>query len=363
MRTAGHRLVLGLAAVALATGVGACGKSADDTASSGGGGSADKASDKKVALVIAQGGLGDGSYNDLANKGFKAAIARDGISGRPVQSKDIVAQAKPILQQATQSGFGLIIDLEFSHAEALPQVAKANPKTTYALLNVPAKGANVVSVLFQEQQSSYLAGYLAAKVTTLKGNPKVNPQPIIGVVGGTKSTGIDKFIVGYIQGAKAANPKVKVLTAYANSFGDPTKGRQIADSMFKRGADVVYAVAGGTGTGVIRSAKSNKHYAIGVDDDQDGQAPGYVLTSALKRTDLAVEQLVDDFSKDSLKGGSTITLGLKEDGVGLSAMKYTKKDVPQDVLDDVAKQKQGIEDGSVKVWNVIEQGYPSYYKG
>jgi basic membrane protein A len=338
-----------------------CGKSAD-------GGSATNASSgasgdgKKAALVIAQGGLGDKSYNDLAYAGFKKATAANGVEGRPIESNDIVAQAQPILERATKSGFGLVIDLEFSHLDTLAAVAKANPDTQYGFLNETVKGDNVSSVVFSEQESSYLAGVLAASMTTVSGNPKINAQSVIGVIGGTKGVGIDKFLVGYIQGARSVDPKIKVLTAYSNDFGDPTKGKQIAESMYDRGADIVYSVAGGTGAGVFKAAKQRNRYAIGVDTDQDGDAPGFVLTSVIKRSDMAVEQLVDDYAKGTLKGGKTTTLGLKQDGVGLTDMKYTKDDVPQAAEDRVAKARAGIIDGSVKVWNVVDQGYPGFYK-
>src|SRR4051812_27484227 len=122
-----------LASAALA--VAACGKSADGGSSSGGGTSTGKAAAKKVALVIAQGGLGDKSYNDLADSGFKSAVSKTGVQGKAIESKDVVAQAQPILERATQSGFGLVIDLEFSHADTLKKVAAAHPKTQYALIN------------------------------------------------------------------------------------------------------------------------------------------------------------------------------------------------------------------------------------
>ena len=273
-----------------------------------------------------------------------------------------MAQAQPILQRATQSGFGLIVDLEFSHADTLQKVAAQNPKTQYALINAPVKGANVTSVLFQEQEGSYLAGTLAALMTTDTKDPRINAKRTIGVIGGTKSTGIDKFLVGYIQGARAADPKVKVLTAYANDFADPSKGKQIAQSMYDQGADIIYAVAGATGAGVIQAAKDRKRYAIGVDTDQDGTAPGSVLTSMVKRTDLAVSRLVTAYAKGTLKGGRTLTLGLKDNGVGLSAMKYTKQEIPAADLTKVDQAKRDIVDGKVKVWNVITQGYPRFYK-
>jgi basic membrane protein A and related proteins len=347
-----------LVAIILATGAG-CGKEADDDGSGSSEGDGDG---KRAALVIAQGGLGDGSYNDLANKGFKEGLSATGVSGRAIESNDVVAQAQPILERATRSGFGLVIDLEFSHLEPLQKIAADNPDTRYGFLNAVPKGKNVTSIVFSEQEGSYLAGMLAALMTTQKGNPKINPEKVIGVIGGAKSTGIDKFLVGYIEGAKAADPSVKVLTSYTNDFGDPSKGKQIAESMYDRGADIVYAVAGGSGAGVIEAAKERKHYAIGVDTDEDGKAPGFVLTSMIKRTDLAVKQLVEEFADGTLKGGDVITLGLKEDGVGLSPMKYTKKEIPPAVMERVDKARQDIIDGKVKVWNVIDQGYPDFYK-
>ena len=313
--------------------------------------------------MIAQGGLGDESYNDLAYTGFKKALKDTGVSGSPIESSDVVGQGEQILRRAGQSNVGLVIDLEFSHGETLTKVAKDYPKVDWAIVNTESKGKNVASVLFEEQEGSYLAGALAALTTTNTKNPKVNAQKVIGVIGGTKSVGIDKFIAGYIQGAHEADPSVKVLTSYANTFGDPSKGKQLANSMYKEGADVIYAVAGGSGAGVIQAAKQQNRYAIGVDTDQDGLAKGNVLTSMVKHTDRAVERLVAAYKDKKYPGGTTLHLGLKNNGVGLSPMRYTKKDVPQADLDKVDALKKKIIDGDVKVWNVVTQGYPSWFKG
>jgi basic membrane protein A and related proteins len=176
------------------------------------------AAEKPVALVIAQGGLGDQSYNDLAYAGFKKALAETKLQGKAVESKDVVAQAADILRRASDAGFGLVVDLEYSHGDALTAVAKDYPGTDYVILNQVRPGANVASVLFQEQEGSYLAGALAtlvAKDPSIKG---MSGKPIIGVIGGTKSVGIDKFIIGYIQGAREIDPKVEVKVAYSTLF-------------------------------------------------------------------------------------------------------------------------------------------------
>jgi basic membrane protein A len=316
----------------------------------------------KVALIIAQGGLGDQSYNDLAYSGFQQAQKDFPIVGRVIQSADIVSQGQAILTQAGQAGFDLVIDLEFSTADALKAVAPTFPNTRWMIVNLPSSGPNITGYLFNEQDGSYLVGALAAMVTSDTHIPGINAQKVIGAIGGIKSTGIDKFLVGYIQGARDIDPAVNVLINYSNSFGDPAKGKELADAMFGQGADIVYQVAGGTGTGIIQAAQAANHYAIGVDTDQDALAPGHVLTSMIKRTDFAVYDSVNRLVCGELKGGDTVTLGLKEGAVGISPMKFTRSLVPSTYLDKVAQLRQGIIDGTIKVWNVIDQGYPTWFK-
>lgn len=319
------------------------------------------AAEAPVALIIAQGGLGDQSYNDLADKGFKRALAETKLKGKEVESKDVVAQGENMLRRAADGGFGLIVDLEYSHGDALKAVAKDYPKVGFVILNQVQPGANVASVLFKEQEGSYLAGALAAEVASDPKIKGVGPKPIIGVIGGIKSAGIDKFIGGYIQGAHDINPKVEVKVAYSNNFGDPAIGHQMAKAMFDQGASIVYQVAGGTGIGVIQAAKETGHFAIGVDTDQDGMAPGNVLTSMIKRTDLAVETVIKDYAAMKFPGGQTVTLGLAENGVGLSPMTHTKAMIPPAYIRKVEELRKKIIAGEIKVWDVSAQGYPDWW--
>jgi basic membrane protein A len=315
-----------------------------------------------AALIIAQGGLGDESWNDTAYAGFKAALKTSGLEGRPIESKDVVAMGEEIMRRAAEGGFGLIISLEYVHGEPMEALAKDYPKSGFVILNQVRKGSNVASILFQEHEGSFLAGALAALCTTDTTIKGINPQPVIGVIGGMKSVGIDKFIVGYIQGAKAVNPKVEVKVAYAGSFGDPAKGQQVAGAMFEQGADIVYQVAGGTGIGVIQAAKAAGRYAIGVDTDQDGMAPGHVLTSMIKRVDVAIENVTNLYGQDKFPGGKTISFGLADNGVGLSPMKHTKDKIPAAYLEKVEQLKQDIMAKKIEVWNTIEKGYPDFFK-
>ncbi len=315
----------------------------------------------KVAMIIAQGGLGDQSYNDLAYSGFQRAKSDFPIVGRVIQSADIVSQGQAIVQEAGQAKFDLVIDLEFSTYDAVKAVAPQFPTTQWMTPNFTSVAPNDTGYLFNEQDGSYLAGELAAQVTQDSSVPGITPSKTIGVIGGIKAVGIDKFLVGYVQGAHAIDPSLKVLVNYSNAFGDPAKGKQLADAMFQQGANVVYQVAGGTGTGVIQAAQSANKYAIGVDSDQDAIAPGHVLTSMIKRTDFAVYDSINRLVCGKLKGGDTVNLGLKEGAVGLSPMKFTKNLIPSKYLDRVNADQQKIIDGQIKVWNTITQGNPPWF--
>lgn len=344
----------------------AAGPSADATASedpAGADASAAPTDLGRAALIVAQGGLGDESYNDLALQGFQRGLEATRLEGTPIESDDIVAQGEQVLRRAAESDFGLLVDLEFSHGEIFPAVAADYPDVNFAILNLEAAGDNVASILFQEQEGSYLAGALAAMQTTNTADPQINPEKVIGVIGGTKSVGIDKFLVGYVQGARDVDPEVEVLVSYTDDFADPALGQQQAQAMFEQGADIVYHVAGGTGAGVIEAAEQADRYAIGVDTDQDALAPGHVLTSMIKRTDVAVEEMLTRYAGGDFPGGETITLGLAEDGVGLSPFTHTEEAIPQEFRDRVEELKEQIIAGEIEVWNVVEQGYPDFFEG
>ncbi|MEM8587164.1 MAG: BMP family ABC transporter substrate-binding protein [Pseudomonadota bacterium] len=315
-----------------------------------------------VALVIAQGGLGDQSYNDLAHQGFLAATEETGVEGRVLESRDVVAQGEQILRRAAESDFGLVVDLEYAHGEVMEAVAPDYPGTEFVVLNQVREGDNITSVLFSEHEGSYLAGALAAMVTTNTDIPGINEDANIGVIGGTRSVGIDKFLVGFVQGARDINPDVQVQVAYANTFGDPATGQQMAEAMFENGADIVYQVAGGTGLGVIQAAEAAGHYAIGVDTDQDGLAPGHVLTSMIKRVDVAVADVVDAYAGGSLEGGQVRNYSLADNGVGLSEMIHTRDLIPADYLARIDELREGIISGDIVVVNVIEDGYPDFFQ-
>ncbi len=308
--------------------------------------------DYSVALIIAQGGLGDRSYNDSAFAGLTLAAAELGVNVVPIESSDPVGEAEQLLRTAAESGFNLVITLEFSHIEPLGRIAPDYPDTLFAIVNAIVDQPNVVSIMFDEHTGSYLAGALAALVTTAPDLEQVNPEPVIGVIGGVQSSGIDVFLYGYLQGACDINPDSQVLMAYANDFGDPAKGREMALAMHEQNADVVFQVAGGTGAGVIEAAKDENFFAIGVDSDQDYLAPGNVLTSMLKRVDVAVYDTIERAASGELQGGTVLQYGLEENGVGLTEMTYTRHIIPGEFMDQVADLRAQIEGGELEVIDI-----------
>jgi basic membrane protein A len=161
---------------------------------------------------------------------------------------------------------------------------------------------------------------------------------------------IEKFQFGFQAGAQTVNPNVTVLVGYAGKFNDPARGQELAISQMNGRADVLYHAAGGTGVGVIKAvaAKGAGYWAIGVDRDQDGEAPGRVLTSMVKRVDRAVFDAASKVASDDFERGEVVW-GLKEDGIALSEMKYTKKDIPEEAMKQLEDIKKQIIDGKIAI--------------
>jgi basic membrane protein A len=287
--------------------------------------------------------------------GLQRAAEDFDIEIKTIESDDPVGEGEQLLRTAAEAGFDLVITLEYSHFDPLARVAPDYPDTIFSIVNIVVDQPNIVSILFKEHEGSFLAGALAAMVTEMEGNPKVNPEKVIGVIGGTQSAGIDKFLVGYEEGAHYIDPEVEVLTAYSETFGDPAKGKELTLAMYEQSADIVYQVAGGTGEGVFEAAEEAGHYAIGVDADQDYIKPGFILTSMIKRTDNAIYDAISKLVNGELKGGTTLEYGITEDGVGISPMEYTKDEIPQEFIDKVAEIRGKIESGDIQVTDVTKE--------
>jgi basic membrane protein A len=327
---------MALAALAVA---GGCGGSSGSSDTGGGGTSA--APKVKVGLVTDIGGLNDRSFNFLANKGLQDAVKQLGVEGRVLESKSD-ADYIPNLEQLATQRYDLTISVGFLMGDQTKQVAEAFPDSKMAIIDFAYDPPlpNVDGLVFKEQEAGYLAGYLAGKMTK---------SGSVSTVGGQKIPPVDHYIAGFQQGAKDANPSVKLLNGYSQDFVAQSKCKEIALQQIAQGSDIVFQVAGQCGLGALDAAKEKSVWGIGVDADQ-AYLGNHILTSALKRVDVAVFNTVKAVVDGTFKGGQVVVFGLAEDGVGLGTVNSA---VPQSVLDEVDAQKQKIIDGSLAVNDTV----------
>jgi basic membrane protein A len=294
----------------------------------------------KIAMVTDVGGVNDQSFNQSAWEGLQRVEKDFGINVSYKESKQDADYA-PNMETLTDAGFDLIWGIGFLMGDAIKATAQINPDQKYAIIDFaygPETPKNVTGVVFQEEQPSFLVGYIAGKMT------KTNK---IGFVGGIKFPLIERFEYGYMAGARMANPACEVLSQYAESFTDAAKGKAIANNMYQKGADIVFHASGGVGDGVIEAAKEKGKWAIGVDKDQNFLAPDNVLTSAMKRVDNAIYDVGRKLKDGQWRGGETVVYNLSNDGVGIAPT--SKKHVPADILAEVDQLVARIKKGEFKV--------------
>jgi basic membrane protein A len=318
---------------ALALGFAACG---DDDDGGGGGGEAQGES-ITAGIVTDIGGLNDRSFNFLANKGMERAKRELGIETRTLISKSN-ADYVPNLTQLAQQQFDLIVPVGFLMADATNTVATKVPTAKFAIVDYSAtalkdKPKNVQGLLFKEQEAGYLAGYVAGLWA------KDNNAKTVSTVGGQKIPPVDHYIAGFQAGAKAAYPGIETLNGYSQDFVAQDKCKEIALDQIAQGSKVVFQVAGQCGLGALDAANEKGVQGIGVDADQGYLGP-HVLTSALKKVDVAVFQAVKRTQEGKFKGGTDVIATVANGGVGLGKLsaegqKYT--DQVKQIQDKIAK--------------------------
>lgn len=349
-RVRGVRLLAAVGVALMTLTVAACGGD-DDNEPAGGSGKRDI----KVGLAYDIGGRGDKSFNDAAAAGLDK-VAKE----LKVEKKELDAVANETendkysrLKLLCQGGFNPVIAVGFVYAGNDPangpiaKAAKDCPNTQFAIIDDASVTAdNLANLVFAEEQGSFLIGAAAALKTK---------TGVVGFVGGCDVPLIKKFEAGYAAGAKAAKPGIKVSVNYLSTpadkcsgFNDAAKGETSAGGLFDAGADIVYQAAGGSGTGVFKAAKSKGKLAIGVDSDQYDTATAdlrdVIITSMLKRVDVAVYDFVKDAANGTFRGGKT-EFDLKADGVGYS----TSGGKIDDIKSRLDEYKQQIIDGTIKV--------------
>jgi basic membrane protein A len=300
-----------------------------------------------VGLVFDIGGRGDKSFNDAAWRGLERASRELGLEVETFEPVDGSDRESAVRMLAAR-GVPLIFAIGFMFTDDVDRLAAEFPAVKFACVDyalAPGKkpAANVLAIRFKEEEGSFLVGALAALVSK---------TGTIGFVGGMESPLIKKFEAGYRAGALAAQRGTEVVVGYAGSTGDafrnPARGKELALAQFARGADVVFHASGSTGLGVFEAAREKEKLAIGVDSDQAEEAPGHVLTSMVKRVDVAVFEAARTW-RDGGPWGGVREMGLAEGGVDYVYDERNRSLIPDAVHAAVEAFREKIRKGEIRV--------------
>lgn len=322
--------------------------------SEAGGGNSDASGEQIRVCIVYTGNLGDKSYNDSCNIGAQRAIEDFGIELKSLEGTT-AQEWESNLVSACEEGYDLIIGASSNIADYISEHAPNYPDTKFAVIDTTVDLPNVESISFAQNQGSFLAGAAAALFTQKTDIPNVNEDHIIGWVGGMDIPVLHDFYIGYEQGAKYVDPDVQILQAFAGTWTDPLKGKELTLAQYEQGADIVMNVASGTGPGILEAAREAGKYAIGVDLNQDNDQPGHILTSMVKRVDNACYLVIESVVNGNFEGGSTKYLTLADGGVSLTDFSVMKEALgdkfPQDIVDQCEEIAKKIESGEIVVEN------------
>ena len=305
-----------------------------------------RAAEVAPAVVFDMGGKFDKSFNAGVHDGAEAFTKATGIAVREFEPQNDT-QREQALRNFARRGQTPIVAVGFNQASAVKTVAAEFPALRFVIIDSVAEAPNVQSILFREEQGSYLAGMLAAMRSA---------TGTVGFIGGMDLPLIRKFACGYAEGARAVNPKVEVLQNMTGStpaaWADPVRGAELARSQIERGADVVFHAAGATGIGVLQAAADAGKYGIGVDSNQNMLHPGHVLTSMVKRVDVATRAALEAASAGTWRPDTQV-LGLAEDGVALAFDENNAGIVTPAMRSRVTDAKADIAAGKITVHDYL----------
>jgi basic membrane protein A len=306
----------------------------------------------RVGIVFDAGGKDDKSFNTACWEGAVRAQKEFGIELRDVEPGDPSA-VESAIRGFAERGFDLVIGIGGAAAPHIDDVAGEFPQGKFAVVDDAGKVVNqpnAVSLTFEEHKGSFLVGVIAAAKSQ---------TGIIGFIGGMDIPLIRKFELGYELGAKYVNPDIEVLQNYAGvtaaAWTDKTRGRELAMSQYGRGADVIFAAAGLTGLGVFDAAEETGNFVIGVDANQNYIKPGHVLTSMLKRSDIAVYETIESVVNGTFEGGRRV-MGLENDGVGYAVDDHNRELLTPEIVAKVEEAKRKILAGEIVVPDYTETG-------
>lgn len=296
----------------------------------------------RVGLVTQTGGVTD-PYLRIAFLGLERAVRELGVDGKvltPSPNEGYI----PSFAYFARRNYDLVLGVGFIQAEAFDAAAVKFPGTRFAIAGVPHEALkhrpkNAVGLDFRTEEVGYLAGYLAALVERTRPG-----RDVVSSVGGIRLPSVDRFIAGYQAGARKANPRITVLNGYSGAFQDTARCRAVAKNQIDKGSGVVFAVAGACGLGALRAAKAAGVYGVGVDNDQSSLGP-HILTSAVKREDIAVFKTIQALQRGRFAGGSTVLFSLRDGGVRLGRI---SRRVPSSLITQVSEIRSQIQSGKIK---------------
>ncbi|MFJ7824896.1 BMP family protein [Psychrobacillus sp. NPDC096623] len=354
---------LGLSLVlAAGTILGACGSKDDDASTStdskdSGSEGTTEAVDFSLAMVTDVGGVDDKSFNQSAWEGIEAFGKENGLEkgdgGYDYLQSTSDADYITNLNNLVRRDFDIVYGIGFLMEEPIKTIAEQQPDAQLAIIDSIVDAPNVASVMFKEQEGSFLAGVAAALMSESKK---------IGFVGGMEIPVIERFEAGFLEGVKAVDPSIKVDVQYTGKFDDAALGKTTANRMYSSGVDIIFHAAGGTGNGVFAEAKERKTkdananvWVIGVDSDQYAEGAvgdtNVTLTSMLKKVGTAVQNIAKETMDGKFPGGTTVTYGLAEEGVGLADSRGA---IPQEILDQIDEYSKKIASGEITVPETVE---------
>ena len=299
----------------------------------------------KVTFITTETGIGDRSFNDSTWEGVQRAGEELGVEVALIEPKSVADLGTSVIS-AVNSGSDLILGFGGAWTDAFDEYCERFPDVKFGGLNCNAQADNLQVAKTADHEGSFLAGALAAMKTQ---------TGVIGCIGGQDSDNINRFIVGYEEGAKYINPDIEMLKSYVGSFTDPAKGKEYSLQLMNSGADIIFHVAGGTGEGVFEAAKENENlYAIGVDSDQDYIVQGKILTSMVKNCGNIAYEMIESVQNGTFESGNKV-YGLANDGVGLTEMQYTKDYVGEDTIQKLEEIKKQIISGDIQVTDIFEK--------
>lgn len=301
----------------------------------------------RVGLVLDKGGKDDKSFNAAAFKGAQDAEKKWGIQLKVVEATDDNA-FETLHRSLAQKQFDLIIGVGISQQEAIKKVAASHPDRKFAVVDAEVAAPNVRALLFQEHEGAFLMG-VASALASKSGK--------VGFIGGMEIPLIKRFEMGFAAGVKHINPKAEVLSNYvgvtSEAWNNPPKCKELALSQYDRGADVIFAAAGASNVGLFDAAEEKQKLALGVDSNQNWIKPGRILTSMLKRVDVAVFKSIELVSQGKFEGG-VIRYGLGDQGIDYAVDQYNDKILTQAMRVRLDSTKKQILAGKIKV--------PDYYQ-